>query len=204
MAKAPESWDVVDYGNGIYYFPCILSSFGNTLSDFLAKHRELEIVTMASNNTSSKGEIDMKKVLPPSRGCLVPINIFLIGGRRLYLYSHPGQSLDHSYSLVWEPEEVPIQNSCSYLEVFNILAQELKRVAEKTEIDVQPKHIVSAKKKPKPPPGWRGGPWGRDYKDVEIKPKGIKGIKDPSPRKPIRPIALGDSWDQDQEERGKF
>jgi len=47
--------DVTFYGNNVYYFDCIQASFGNSLSTFISQHPELEIVSIASDNTGGYG-----------------------------------------------------------------------------------------------------------------------------------------------------
>ncbi len=37
----------IDYGNGVYYFPCIEKDFGNALSKFKT---EREVISIASDN----------------------------------------------------------------------------------------------------------------------------------------------------------
>lgn len=46
---------VVNYGNGVYYFLTNVSDFGNSLSKFIAEHPELEVSAMAGNGTGFYG-----------------------------------------------------------------------------------------------------------------------------------------------------
>lgn len=46
---------VVDYGNGVYYFPMTNADFGNALSSFIEKHPELELVAVTENGTGFNG-----------------------------------------------------------------------------------------------------------------------------------------------------
>jgi len=46
---------IVDYGNGVYYFPNAEADFSNTLSYFIEKHPELELVSMAGDDTATSG-----------------------------------------------------------------------------------------------------------------------------------------------------
>lgn len=52
---------IVDYGNGVYYFPFDgvrrKDTVGETLSAFITKHPELQLVTMSSLNSSALGTI---------------------------------------------------------------------------------------------------------------------------------------------------
>jgi hypothetical protein len=53
---APVSTEsVVDYENGVYYFHSCKVAFGNTLSAFIKKHPDLDLVAMAPNDTSGYG-----------------------------------------------------------------------------------------------------------------------------------------------------
>lgn len=52
---AVSAADVVDYGNGVYYFAKIEADFGNALSAFIKSHAELEVVTITSNGTGVHG-----------------------------------------------------------------------------------------------------------------------------------------------------
>jgi hypothetical protein len=46
---------VIDHGNGVFYFNNIRSSFGNTLSNFIKTHPNLELVSIAGNGTGASG-----------------------------------------------------------------------------------------------------------------------------------------------------
>lgn len=46
---------VIDYGNGVYYFPYTSALFGNKLSAFIKEHEQLELVGLASNGTGGYG-----------------------------------------------------------------------------------------------------------------------------------------------------
>lgn len=46
---------VTDYGNGVFYFDNVKSSFGNTLSGFIKTHPDLELVSIAGNGTGLQG-----------------------------------------------------------------------------------------------------------------------------------------------------
>ncbi|MCP6720078.1 MAG: hypothetical protein KJI72_01995 [Patescibacteria group bacterium] len=46
---------VMDYGNGVYYFPQDGSRFGNALSEFIADHPDLELVAFADNGKGAFG-----------------------------------------------------------------------------------------------------------------------------------------------------
>jgi hypothetical protein len=46
---------VVDYGNGVYYFPFLQSDFANELSAFIGQHPELELVAMTGNGNDLYG-----------------------------------------------------------------------------------------------------------------------------------------------------
>ena len=41
--------DVIDYGNGVYYFPHTNHSFGNALSSFINANSELELTALTVN-----------------------------------------------------------------------------------------------------------------------------------------------------------
>ncbi len=43
------------YGNEVYYFPAIQERFGNSLVAFLARNQELEVVTIAVDDTGGYG-----------------------------------------------------------------------------------------------------------------------------------------------------
>ncbi|MDO8669543.1 MAG: hypothetical protein Q7K65_04585 [Candidatus Buchananbacteria bacterium] len=46
---------VVNYQNGVYYFPFTESEYGNALSLFNAIHPELEVTAMSPNDTGGYG-----------------------------------------------------------------------------------------------------------------------------------------------------
>ena len=48
-ASSPNA--VVDYHNGVYFFPYRGSEFGNTLSHFIAQHPHLELASIAPYST---------------------------------------------------------------------------------------------------------------------------------------------------------
>lgn len=50
-----EPGKVVDYGNNVYYFPYTSEYFGNSLSQFLTQHPELEVSGMSGNGTGGNG-----------------------------------------------------------------------------------------------------------------------------------------------------
>ncbi|MEK7653951.1 MAG: hypothetical protein AAB345_01555 [Patescibacteria group bacterium] len=45
---------IVDYGNGVFYFPYTEAEFGNALSAFLKEHPEWELVTFDGNPDKNK------------------------------------------------------------------------------------------------------------------------------------------------------
>jgi hypothetical protein len=45
----------VDYKNGVYYFPCNNSTFGNSLSQFIESHKDLEVTAIAFKDYSGQG-----------------------------------------------------------------------------------------------------------------------------------------------------
>lgn len=45
----------VDYKNGIFYFHETQAELGNSLSSFISNHPELELVSIASDNTGGNG-----------------------------------------------------------------------------------------------------------------------------------------------------
>jgi len=47
--------EVINYGNGVYYFPYKEDEFGVELSLFFKDHRELEFVSFTSNNIGTAG-----------------------------------------------------------------------------------------------------------------------------------------------------
>lgn len=47
--------NVIDYGNGVYYFDCISSDFANTLSAFRKDHPTWAITAIAGNDTGGYG-----------------------------------------------------------------------------------------------------------------------------------------------------
>ncbi len=55
LAMVSTDSGIVDYGNGLYYFNCDESTFGNKLSMFLRERSELELVSISSDNTDSQG-----------------------------------------------------------------------------------------------------------------------------------------------------
>jgi hypothetical protein len=42
---------ITDFGNGVYYFPYLRSTFAKNLSDFIANHPELEYVNSTGDGT---------------------------------------------------------------------------------------------------------------------------------------------------------
>jgi hypothetical protein len=61
VASDPEAISKVtvmtplNYGNGVYYFPCWEAQFGKSLSDFIDRNPNLEFVSMAPNDRVSHG-----------------------------------------------------------------------------------------------------------------------------------------------------
>lgn len=51
----PVMTGVIDYGNGVYYFPYTEAKFGNSLSQFLLQQTDLELVAMAGDGNGSHG-----------------------------------------------------------------------------------------------------------------------------------------------------
>ncbi|MFA6228070.1 MAG: hypothetical protein WC668_02685 [Patescibacteria group bacterium] len=51
----PNFPDIIDYGNGVYYFSHNRANFGNTLSMFIKTHPELELVSVAADNSGIYG-----------------------------------------------------------------------------------------------------------------------------------------------------
>lgn len=51
----PVAAGVIDYGNGVYYFPCTEAKFGNALSQFIKQHDELELVAMTGDGNGTHG-----------------------------------------------------------------------------------------------------------------------------------------------------
>lgn len=49
--------EIEDYGQGIYYFPYSREDFGYSLSDFMSRHSELELVTIAVATGSQGGTL---------------------------------------------------------------------------------------------------------------------------------------------------
>ncbi|OGL97115.1 hypothetical protein A2318_00720 [Candidatus Uhrbacteria bacterium RIFOXYB2_FULL_45_11] len=50
---------VLDYQNGVYYFDCTEANFGNALSQFIASHPNLSLVTLTGNGTGGHyGTVD--------------------------------------------------------------------------------------------------------------------------------------------------
>ncbi|MBI5077017.1 hypothetical protein HZB94_01370 [Candidatus Falkowbacteria bacterium] len=47
----------VEYGQGVYYFPCVAAEFANSLATFIKQHPELEITSIAPDD---KGERKMQ------------------------------------------------------------------------------------------------------------------------------------------------
>jgi len=47
--------NIVDYGNGVYYFEATEAVFGNALSKFISEHPKLQVITMAPNDTGGHG-----------------------------------------------------------------------------------------------------------------------------------------------------
>jgi hypothetical protein len=45
----------IDYGNGVYYFASNRADFGNALSAFIRAHQDLEVASMASDDTGIEG-----------------------------------------------------------------------------------------------------------------------------------------------------
>lgn len=45
----------IDYGNGVYYFSTGGAQFGNSLSDFIENHPELEIVAITGDGNGGYG-----------------------------------------------------------------------------------------------------------------------------------------------------
>ena len=52
---------IVNYGNGIYYFPYIYSELGNTLSAFIEAHPELELVDIEYSHKETGYYVIFKK-----------------------------------------------------------------------------------------------------------------------------------------------
>jgi len=46
--------EIVDFGNGVYYFPYVRADFGRNLSRFIAEHPELRYVDAAPDGTGSR------------------------------------------------------------------------------------------------------------------------------------------------------
>jgi len=51
-----DATNVVNYGNGVYYFNYTRANFANTLSSFIAYHSELELVAITGNGTAGYGK----------------------------------------------------------------------------------------------------------------------------------------------------
>lgn len=51
----PAELPVIDYGNGVYYFPATEANFANNLSAFLYNHPELELVSVTGDGTDVHG-----------------------------------------------------------------------------------------------------------------------------------------------------
>jgi hypothetical protein len=47
--------EIMDFGNGVYYFPYIRENFGNSLSNFIGNHPELEYVNSTGDGTGGGG-----------------------------------------------------------------------------------------------------------------------------------------------------
>ena len=52
----PTACAILDYQNGVYYFNCTEAHFGNALSQFIGSHKDLELVTVSSDDTQSRGQ----------------------------------------------------------------------------------------------------------------------------------------------------
>jgi len=50
-----EISSVVDYGEGVYYFPYIQQNFGNALASFLRKNPSLQVTAIAGNGALGYG-----------------------------------------------------------------------------------------------------------------------------------------------------
>lgn len=55
IAAASPDRDIVDYGNGVYYFDATRDTFANKLSAFIMAHSELEFVGMTGDSDSTYG-----------------------------------------------------------------------------------------------------------------------------------------------------
>ncbi|NTW13892.1 MAG: hypothetical protein HGA31_02580 [Candidatus Moranbacteria bacterium] len=52
---ATKTAAIIDYGNGVYYFPHTEADFGNALSKFRKDHPELRQTTAVGNGTGGAG-----------------------------------------------------------------------------------------------------------------------------------------------------
>lgn len=50
-----ERCNVVDYGNGVYYFDGTETKFGSSLSAFISEHPDMELVSMVGDDTDGYG-----------------------------------------------------------------------------------------------------------------------------------------------------
>ncbi|MBI2039222.1 MAG: hypothetical protein HYT22_03020 [Candidatus Niyogibacteria bacterium] len=51
----PNDCALIDYGKGVYYFPCIEADFGNALRQFRERNPGIEIEAMAGDGTGLDG-----------------------------------------------------------------------------------------------------------------------------------------------------
>lgn len=49
---------IIDYGNGVYYFPYKLDGFGNSLSRFIKDHPEYELIALSGSGQGDYGRDD--------------------------------------------------------------------------------------------------------------------------------------------------
>ena len=55
VKSAVTTEGITSYGNGVFYFSFVNDSFGNSLSAFIKEHPELELTTIAPNDSLSRG-----------------------------------------------------------------------------------------------------------------------------------------------------
>lgn len=53
--KKNSSAKYIDYGNGVFYFPCTGDDFGNALSKFITGHPKCTVSSMASDGAHISG-----------------------------------------------------------------------------------------------------------------------------------------------------
>ena len=55
VSQTTSASGVIDYGNGVYYFPFNRAAYANALSKFIQDHPDLRLVSQAGDGTDFQG-----------------------------------------------------------------------------------------------------------------------------------------------------